>query len=351
MLFIDNPVGAGFSFTGTGQGYCTNSKDCVGNNLVSLMQQFYQIYPEVATNDLYITGESYGGHYVPAFGARILAHNALVAAGRTTPSIPLKGVAIGDGWIDPVHMIPGYPELVRNLGLASDAEVRVVKGYCDRAVNFINSGDMLSAFGVWDEMLNGDVFPYPNYFHNITGSNNYDNFMMTNDPPDFSWYGDYLNQAEIRQAIHVGNSTFGGNSAVCEKHLLEDFHVSLLPQFQELLNAPDVQVLVYSGQLDVIIAAALTERFLPYAQFKGQLAFAAAGKKVWRVDSSDVDPAGFVREIPGFQQVVVRGAGHIVPFDQPRRALDMITRFVEGRTYSHEPDPKKSIAADAAVIV
>lgn len=339
MLFIDNPVGAGFSFTGKGK-YCTNSRNCVADNLVSLMVQFYEIFPETRAPGLYVTGESYGGHYVPAFGARILEHNRGAAAGA---QILLKGVAIGDGWIDPVNMIPGYPELMRNLGLASEAEMRVIQGYCDRSVNHINNGEMLQAFNVWDEMLNGDVFPYPNYFHNITGSNNYDNFMMTNDPPDFSWYPDYLNQPEIRKAIHVGNTTYGGNAKDCEKNLLEDFHDSLRPELQQLLAAEGVRVLIYSGQLDIIIAAALTERFLPYVQFPGQAAFAAAQKKVWRVEGGDAEVAGFVREIPGFQQVIVRGSGHIVPFDQPRRSMDMITRFVEGRTYTNEPNPQQSI--------
>jgi hypothetical protein len=36
---------------------------------------------------------------------------------------------------------------------------------------------MKQAFDVWDEMLNGDIYPYPNYFHNITGLNDYDNFI------------------------------------------------------------------------------------------------------------------------------------------------------------------------------
>lgn len=343
MLFIDNPVGAGFSYTGTGEGYCRSTRTCVADNLVSLMQQFYKIFPETSSNDLYITGESYGGHYVPAFGARVLEHNAKLGAGEA--AIPLKGIAVGDGWVDPVNMLPGYPELMRSLGLASEAEVRVIQGYCDRAVNSINRGDMLQAFKEWDEMLNGDVFPYHNYFHNITGSNNYDNFMMTNDPPDFSFFGDYLNKPEVRKAIHVGNATFGGNSANCEKHLLEDFHESYRPELQKLLQAEGVRVLIYSGQLDVIIASALTERFLPYLQWPGQNEFAAAEKKVWRVESSDAEVAGFVREVPGFQRVVVRGAGHIVPWDQPRRAHDMITRFVEGRTYASEPDPARPPAA------
>ena len=33
MLFIDNPVGAGFSFTEQPDGYCTESKGCVASNL------------------------------------------------------------------------------------------------------------------------------------------------------------------------------------------------------------------------------------------------------------------------------------------------------------------------------
>lgn len=342
MLFIDNPVGAGFSFTGTGTGYCTDTRHCVANNLLSLMIQFYKIFPETKAGGLYVTGESYGGHYVPAFGARILEYNA---AQHPVDAIPLKGVAIGDGWIDPVNMIPAYPELMRNLGLASEAEIRVIEGYCNRAVNYINSGDMFKAFEEWDMMLNGDVFPYHNYFHNITGSNNYDNFMMTSDPDSFHWYANYLNQAEIRKAIHVGNLTFGSNSPKCEMALLSDFHESYRPELQALLSAPGVRVLVYSGQLDVIIASALTERFLPYLQFPGQAEFAAAEKKVWRINSGDKEVAGFVRETPKFQRVVVRGAGHIVPADQPQRALDMITRFIEGKSYEHEPDPKVTVSA------
>ena len=42
MLYIDNPVGAGFSYTETDSGYCTDSKECVARNLFVALQQFYQ---------------------------------------------------------------------------------------------------------------------------------------------------------------------------------------------------------------------------------------------------------------------------------------------------------------------
>ena len=48
------------------------------------------------------------------------------------------------------------------------------------------------------------IFRYPSYFKNITGSNDYDNFMRTNAPAAWTPYGDYLNTAEVRHALHVG---------------------------------------------------------------------------------------------------------------------------------------------------
>merc|ERR1740130_1681741 len=84
-------------------------------------------------------------------------------------------------------MMAAYPAQMFNLGLADMKQRAVIQDYCDRTIAHINAGEMSLAFNVWDEMLNGDIYPYPNYFHNITGSNNYDNLMMTNNPADESY--------------------------------------------------------------------------------------------------------------------------------------------------------------------
>ena len=52
-----------------------------------------------------------------------------------------------------------------NFGLCSEKQKVVITDYCDRTVAFIKSGNLTAAFDVWDEMLNGDIYPYPNYFH------------------------------------------------------------------------------------------------------------------------------------------------------------------------------------------
>jgi len=35
------------------------------------LQAFFAEHPEYAENDFFITGESYAGHYIPAFAARV----------------------------------------------------------------------------------------------------------------------------------------------------------------------------------------------------------------------------------------------------------------------------------------
>lgn len=39
--------------------------------LIFLVQAFFKEHPKLAENDFYITGESYAGHYIPAFASRV----------------------------------------------------------------------------------------------------------------------------------------------------------------------------------------------------------------------------------------------------------------------------------------
>ena len=51
--------------------------------------------------------------------------------------------------------------------------------------------------------------------------------------------------------------------------------------------------------------------------------------------SNPLQPAGYVRQTGNFVQVVIRDAGHMVPTDQPERAYDMISRFIEGTPFTN----------------
>ena len=217
-----------------------------------------------------------------------------------------------------------------NFGLCDLKQKAVIQDYCDRTVKFIAAGNMTAAFDVWDEMLNGDIYPYPNYFHNITGSNDYDNFLRTNAPEEFSYFGKYVSLPAIKEAMHTGNIPFGTGAHECEMNLLADFHVSLAPELIALLETKYYRVFIYSGQLDVIIGAPLTERFLNVLPWSGLNEYKNVDRTIW-MDSTMKDPvSGYVRETKTLTQLIIRGAGHIAPYDQPERALDMINHLVHG---------------------
>jgi vitellogenic carboxypeptidase-like protein len=54
LLYIDNPVGVGFSSTQDPKGFATSSEVDVANNMYNLLTQFYQAFPQQRQNDLYV---------------------------------------------------------------------------------------------------------------------------------------------------------------------------------------------------------------------------------------------------------------------------------------------------------
>ena len=78
------------------------------------------------------------------------------------------------------------------------------------------------------------------------------------------------------------------------------------------------KVIIYSGNLDIIVGAPLTEAFMSKLDFNGSAAFHAAARVPY-TDVGDGEVAGYVKHAGNLTQVVVRGAGHILPHDQPKR--------------------------------
>jgi hypothetical protein len=125
LLFVDQPVGTGFSYSRWPLDYVTNEKQ-VAQQLYDFLQAFFVQFPQFAGRPLFITGESYAvrpgvaharrlafehcgpsphtryvwraqGHYVPAIGWKIVDANAQGGA----PRINLQGIAVGN--VRPQH--------------------------------------------------------------------------------------------------------------------------------------------------------------------------------------------------------------------------------------------------------
>ena len=319
LLFLDNPVGTGFSFTGSDSGYARHRQDYEAT-LFEALQQFYSMFPEKLDADFYITGESYAGKYIPCLGHKIHEENKKGdVAGQVR--IPLKGLAIGDGWSDPATMVPQYAGMLEQFSLVDARQAQAVEKASDAILADIEGEKWESAFLGWDRLINGDVTG-PSFVQNVTGLANYFNLLSPDYPGQDLW-DKWLDQDSTRELLHVGDAELHDGSKV-EKFIVEDIMQSVKPYMPELLE--NYRVLVYSGQLDVIVGAPLTTAFLRSIDWPGAAEFEAAERVIWM--GPDAKVAGYAHGARNLQHVVVRNAGHLVPSDQPEWSLDMISRFV-----------------------
>jgi len=67
MVFLDQPVGTGFSW---GEPLLTNM-DETAEEFQNWLTNFINAFPEFKGTDLYITGESYAGKYIPRYSWEI----------------------------------------------------------------------------------------------------------------------------------------------------------------------------------------------------------------------------------------------------------------------------------------
>ena len=90
------------------------------------------------------------------------------------------------------------------------------------------------------------------------------------------------------------------------------------------------RVMIYNGQMDIIIAWPLTENFITSMKWSKGSNYTGTPRTLWHVGG---ELAGYVKQVGDFTQVLVRNAGHMVPYDQPKWAFDLINRFTSGKKF------------------
>lgn len=321
VMYIDNPVGTGYSFTNGDKGYVTNETQ-VGIDIHTVLVQFFLLFPELQNNDFFVTGESYAGKYVPAVSRAIKDYNI-----NAKIKINLKGLAIGNGLCDPGNQLL-YSDYLYQIGLIDENGKTQFQGYENKGREFIKQKKYLEAFKIFDTLLNGDLNGAPSLFRNLTGFGYYYNYLYMKDGNESDWMSEWIQRADVRRAIHVGNSTFHIETRVVEEHLKGDVMQSIVPLLTDLLQ--HYRVLIYNGQLDIIVAYPLTENYLKNMQWSGAKKYAKAPRKLWMVGNQ---LAGYTKTVDNLTEVLVRNAGHMVPADQPKWALDLITRFTYNKKF------------------
>lgn len=321
MIYIDNPVGTGFSFTEDQRGFAKDQL-AVGNDLYTALVQFFLLFPELRKNEFFVTGESYAGKYVPAVSYAIHTRNKDNINNR----INLKGLAIGDGFSDPKNMLK-YGDYLFQLGIIDKRASEVFSQQESEMQKYIEQENFSAANEIMDPLILKIFSPYDSFYTNVSGLKDYYNYLTETDSSDSCDYTTYILSDEVRSRIHVGQMTYQDGAATA-RYLFNDIMQSVKPWIEILLE--NYRVLFYNGQLDIICAYPLTVNALEQLSWSGADLYKVAPRKKWMVDG---ELAGYSKTVGGFSEVLVRDAGHMVPSDQPKWALDLITKFVFNKPF------------------
>ncbi|KAL4299848.1 hypothetical protein AHAS_Ahas17G0141900 [Arachis hypogaea] len=111
------------------------------------------------------------------------------------------------------------------------------------------------------------------------------------------------------------------------------FPYELITIFLALLE-DGIQVLVYAGEEDLICNWLGNSRWVHAMEWSGQKEFGAASTVPFFVDGA---AAGTLKSHGPLAFLKVNEAGHMIPMDQPKAALQMLTNWMQGKL-----TPKKS---------
>ena len=111
MLFVEQPVGVGFSYSDDPtKDYVTGDAQAAAD-LYAAIVEFQTQYSGRYGSDFYLTSESYGGHYLPTTARYILDQPGGAAA------IGFKGFFLGNPWTDPKSNAVGRVQTLYGHGL------------------------------------------------------------------------------------------------------------------------------------------------------------------------------------------------------------------------------------------
>lgn len=348
VLFIDNPVGTGFSFVDGDA--LVHELDEMADQLITFLEKWFDIFPQYASDELYLAGESFAGQHIPYIASHILTRNrnANMNKAKRITSWNLQGLLIGNGWISGADQyssyIPfGYETGILKKGSKADENAQRQWDRCQKELN--DGGDKKVDIGVCENIMLGmmrDLRDSEGQCFNVYDVRLKDNYPSCGMswPPDLTQVTPYLRREDVTKALHVSADKKSGWRE-CDDQVNHAFNAlhskpskSLLPDLLE-----QMPIFLFSGDKDLICNHIGTENIIDNLRWNGDKGMTTNGvlapKREWTFNG---EPAGQWQEARNLTYIRFYDSSHMVPFDVPDRAADMLARFI-GVDYSKLGQP------------
>ncbi|XP_023652393.1 lysosomal protective protein isoform X2 [Paramormyrops kingsleyae] len=360
VLYLESPAGVGFSYSDD-KIYTTNDTEVSMNNYLAL-KEFFRLFPEYSKNEFFITGESYGGIYVPTLAERVMEDS----------SINLQGIAVGNGLSsyemnDNSLVYFAYYHGLLGSKLWTDLQTYCCKdGRCDfynnqnpncsanlNEVQYIVYGSGLNMYNLYAPCAGG-VHHRVSYngnhlvIHDLGNSftqhlwsslwsRKYKDIATKHksvrlDPPCTNSTAStmFLNNAYVKSALHISASSLQWQICSSEVNLkYKRLYMDVRAQYLKLLGALKYRVLVYNGDVDMACNFLGDEWFVESLQQEVQVK-----RRPWLYYTGEsMQVGGFIKEFSNLAFMTIKGSGHMVPTDKPIAAYAMFSRFLKKQPY------------------
>lgn len=335
MLYLETPVGVGFSYSTNGSSYESVSDKITARDNLVFLQRWFIKFPQYRNRSLFLTGESYAGHYVPQLAKLMMDFN------KKHKLFNLKGVALGNPVLEFTTDFNSRAEYFWSHGLISDITYKMftsvcnysryvseyyrdaVSPACSRVMSQV-SRETSKFVDKYDVTLDVCISSVMSQSKIISPQQNTESIDVCIEDETVN----YLNRLDVKNTLHarlVGVRKWTVCSDILDYELL-DIEIPTISIVGSLVQ-DGIPVLVYSGDQDSVIP--LTgSRALVRGLAKELGLNTTVPYRVWF--------AG--QQVGGWTQVydnmlsfaTIRGASHEAPFSQPERSLVLFKSFLEG---------------------
>jgi carboxypeptidase C (cathepsin A) len=349
MVFLEQPVGVGFSYSDNSDDYKIGDSQAAKDNLQTILQ-FLIKFPQYSKVPLFITSESYGGHYMPTLAYQIVKYNEQQ---DDSSKLNFKGFAVGNPYTDYYSGVGAEMETYWGKQLLPKPTWdKYVANGCLEVANQLNNSicttfilDFMKKIG----NLNPYALDYPvcvsqqqiwttrmlyenSKIYNSKFSDAFLALKESYEPCEDNYAADYLNDPDVKKALHVKSSIEWEECSRTVKYEYVDKMLPMEHYYNELLNSlsdKDLRIMVYSGDDDSVCGTIGTQKWL------WSLGFPVKKDEYWKVWKVDGQTAGYISQFdtpfsnePRLTFATVHFAGHEVPTYKPKEAFILFEAYL-----------------------
>ncbi|XP_054781823.1 serine carboxypeptidase-like 11 [Prosopis cineraria] len=333
IIFVDLPIGAGFSYT--------NEKEIVEQSDWTLIHHAHQFlrkwlinHPEYLSHKVYLSGDSYSGIPIPALFQEISYANE----NGVQPRINIQGYILGNP-VTTKHEINYAIPFAHGMGLISDELYESLQQNCGGEYRNIDPKNLscLRDFQSFQELI-AEVDQYQILEPAFCG---YDLKMVpqrsilkrslaekveaTNTASRCRRHGylqaqHWANNGCVRKALHVKEGT-GRHWTRCNHNMPFKFEINDSFHFHVNLSAKGYRSLIFSGDHDMACSFLSTQAWIRSLNYS-----IVDDWRPWHVNGQ---VAGYTRTYSNRMTfATVKGAGHTAPEFKPDECLAMFERWI-----------------------